>query len=89
VSPLLAVAGNLVLVWFTYRATGRRGAVVLPVLVWMAVMIPAAGRTNEGDLLLTGDNSVGLVTIFAGVVAFAVGAYRLMLPRAHIRSRRG
>jgi hypothetical protein len=88
VSLLLAVVGNLALVWFTHQATGRRGAVVLPALVWMAVMIPAAGRTDEGDLLLTGDNWVGLVTIFGGVVAFAVGAYRLIMPNARTRSRR-
>jgi hypothetical protein len=81
VSVLLAIAGNLILVWFTYRATGRRGLVVLPFLVWMVVMIRASGRTSEGDLLLTGDNWVGLVTIFAGTAAFALGAYRLIVPR--------
>jgi hypothetical protein len=89
VSLVLAVAGNLALVWFTYRATGRRAAVVLPALVWMAVMIPAASRTDEGDLLLTGDNWVGLVTIFGGAVTFAGGAYRLILSGAQNRSRRG
>lgn len=81
VSILLAIAGNLVLVWFTYRTTGRRGMVVLPFLVWMVVMIRASGRTAEGDLLLTGDNWVGLVTIFAGTAAFAVGGYRLITVR--------
>jgi hypothetical protein len=80
ISLVLAVVGNLVLVWFTYRATGKRAAVALPALVWMVVMVRAAGRTAEGDLLLTGDNWVGLVTILGGTVAFAAGAYRLIVP---------
>jgi hypothetical protein len=81
VSPLLAVGGNLALVWFTHTVTGRRGAIVAPALVWMAVMVVSSGRTDEGDLLLTGDNWVGLVTILVGSVAFAGGAYFLLVPR--------
>lgn len=80
-SLLLAVAGNLVLVWYTYRVTGKRAAVALPGLVWAVVMVRASGRTTEGDLLLTGDNWVGLLTILAGTAAFAAGAYALILPR--------
>lgn len=81
VSPVLAVLGNVALVWFTYRATGKRGVLVLPALAWMAVLLMAAGRTDEGDLLLTGDNWVGLATIFVGTAAFAVAAYFLLVPR--------
>jgi hypothetical protein len=81
VSILLAVVGNVLLVWFTYRATSHRGAAVLPGLVWFAIMIIAAGRTSEGDLLLTGDNWVGVATIFAGTIGFAGAVYRLILPR--------
>jgi hypothetical protein len=80
-SILLAVIGNLVLVWYTHRATSHRGAALLPGAAWFVVMVLAAGRTSEGDLLLTGDNWVGLVTIFAGTIAFALAAYRLILPR--------
>jgi hypothetical protein len=86
-SLLLAVVGNLVLVWYTYRVTEKRAAVALPALVWIVVMVRASGRTTEGDLLLTGDNWVGLLTILGGTVAFAAGAYRLILPAKQLRSR--
>lgn len=87
VSLVFALVGNLVLVWFTYRVTGKRAAVALPALVWIAVMVLASGRTTEGDLLLTGDNWVGPVTILFGTVAFAAGAYRLIVPGRQDRSR--
>jgi hypothetical protein len=87
-SLLLAVVGNLVLVWYTYRVTEKLAAVALPALVWIVVMVRASGRTTEGDLLLTGDNWVGLLTILGGTVAFAGGAYRLILPRRQIPPRR-
>lgn len=80
-SILLAVVGNVLLVWFTYRATSHKGAAVLPGLVWFAIMIIAAARTTEGDLLLTGNNWVGVATIFAGTIGFAGALYRLILPR--------
>jgi Family of unknown function (DUF6113) len=86
VSLLLAVAGNLALVWYTYRVTGKRAAVALPALVWVVVMVRASGRTAEGDLLLTGDNWVGLLTILGGTVAFAGGAYFLIVPRRQLLS---
>jgi hypothetical protein len=81
VSVLLAVLGNLTLVWFTYAVTGRRWAVALPALAWFAVFLPASGQTAEGDLLLTGNNWVGITTTLAGSVAFAIGASRLILGR--------
>jgi hypothetical protein len=80
-SVVLAIAGNLVLVWFTYRVTGWLWAVALPALVWFAVFLPAADRTAEGDLLLTGDNPVGIMTIFGGSLALAIGVARLLVHR--------
>jgi hypothetical protein len=86
VSLVAAVVGNLALVWFTYAVTGRRLAAVGPALVWVAVMVTAASRSAEGDLVLTDNNWVGIGTMLAGSVAFAAAGYRLMLtgirPRA-------
>lgn len=87
VSVVLAIAGNLVLVWFTYRVTGWLWAVALPALLWFAVFLPAADRTAEGDLLLTGDNPVGIMTILGGSIALAIGVARLLLRRPSAMGR--
>ncbi len=78
-SLLLAVAGNLGLVAFTVLATGRRIAVLGPAVVWTAVMITAASRTTEGDLVLTSNNWVGISAMIVGTLTFAVAGYRLIL----------
>jgi len=39
----------------------------------------ASSRQVEGDILLPGNNWVGLATIFAGSLAFGVAGYRLIL----------
>jgi hypothetical protein len=80
-SVVLAVLGNLTLVWFTHVVTEWRWAVALPAVAWFAVFLPASGRTAEGDLLLTGNNWVGITTTLAGSTAFAIGASRLILGR--------
>jgi hypothetical protein len=82
VSLLAAVVGNVGLVYFTYLVTGRRIAAVGPALVWVAVMVVAASRTSEGDLVLTDNNWVGIGTMLAGSVALAGAGYRLMLTAA-------
>ncbi|MET8042961.1 hypothetical protein ABZU25_19125 [Micromonospora sp. NPDC005215] len=79
VSALLAVGANIVLSWFAYEAVGRRWAVVLPAVPWFALMAVAAIRTSEGDLLLAGDNWVGLAMIVAGAMTFAVMGFRQIL----------
>lgn len=76
---VLAVIGNLGLVWFTHTVTGRIGLSLLPGVAWFIIMVAAAGRTSEGDLILTGDNWVGLLTILCGSLAWALAAYRLIL----------
>lgn len=72
---MLALVTNPLLGWFAVTTTGRRFAALLPAGAWCVVWILAAGRTTEGDLLITNDNWVGLLTLFAGPVAFAVGIY--------------
>lgn len=79
VALVLAVVVNLALVWFAAAVTGRAVAIAPPALAWTAVMLASGSRTTEGDLLLTGNNWVGITTLIAGVLAFAAGAYRLIL----------
>jgi hypothetical protein len=79
VSLVAAVVGNIALVYFAYVVTGRRLAAVGPALVWVVVMVAAASRTSEGDLVLTDNNWVGIGTMLAGSVAFALAGYRLVL----------
>jgi hypothetical protein len=76
---VLALAGNAVLAWATREVTGRPSAVLLPAGAWVVVMFAAAARTTEGDLVLTSDNWIGLATMFAGALAFAVTAYWLIV----------
>jgi hypothetical protein len=79
VALVAAVAGNIGLVFFTAIVTGRRIAAAGPALVWVVVMVAASSRTSEGDLVLTDGNWVGIATMLAGSVAFAVAGYRLIL----------
>lgn len=83
VSALIAVGANIVLSWFAYEAVGRRWAVALPAVPWFALMAVAAVRTSEGDLLLAGDNWVGLAMIVAGAMTFAVMGFRQILAPTH------
>ncbi|MET8349889.1 MULTISPECIES: hypothetical protein [unclassified Micromonospora] len=79
VSALLAVGANIALSWFAYEVVGRRWAVALPAVPWFVLMAVAAVRTSEGDLLLAGDNWVGLAMIVAGAMTFAVMGFRQIL----------
>lgn len=88
VSVLLAVVANAALSWFAHRAVGRGWAVAIPAVVWFGLMVVAAGGTAEGDILLAGDNWVGLGMIVAGSMAFAVVGFRMVLNPAPARIRR-
>ncbi|MBB5824443.1 hypothetical protein HDA31_000632 [Micromonospora carbonacea subsp. aurantiaca] len=79
VSVPVAVLANVALSWFAHAAVGRRWAVVLPATPWFVLMGAAAIRTSEGDLLLAGDNWVGLAMIVAGAMTFAVMGFRQVL----------
>ncbi|MFF5226189.1 hypothetical protein [Dactylosporangium sp. NPDC000521] len=76
---VLALVTNPMLVWFAFTTTGRRFAPLLPAGAWCVVWILAAGRTTEGDLLITADNWLGLLTLFAGSMAFAISIYVMVL----------
>ncbi|MBX7265329.1 hypothetical protein KIF24_04185 [Micromonospora sp. Llam7] len=86
VAVLVAVAVNVVLSSFAVEAVGRRWAVALPALPWVAIMVAAADRTTEGDVLLVGD-WVGLTLVVAGAMTFAVMAFRSILAPAPARGR--
>ncbi|MEU6075608.1 hypothetical protein [Micromonospora sp. NPDC047074] len=88
VSVLIAVGANIALSWFAHEAVGRRWAVALPATPWFVLMAVAAVRTAEGDLLVTGDNWVGLAMIVAGAMTFAVMGFRQILapPPPPVRS---
>jgi len=86
VSLLAALVGNIALVYFTYVVTGRRLATVGPAVVWVGVMVVAASRSSECDLVLTDNNWVGIGTMLVGSVAFAVAGYRLILTTVRPRA---
>lgn len=88
VSVLLAVVANAALSWFAHRAVGSAWAVAIPAVVWFGLMVVAAGGTAEGDILLAGDNWVGLGMIVAGSMAFAVVGFRMVLNPSPDRIRR-
>lgn len=75
VSLVLAVVLNPLLALGAYWTTGRRLAALLPGLAWCIVFFAGASKTREGDLLLTDNNWVGLVTLLAGPIAFAVAVF--------------
>lgn len=82
VSVLLALVANYAICWFAVGTVGRLRAVAPPWALWTAIMFYAAGtKTAEGDRLLAGDDYVGLVTILAGSITFAVYVYRRILSR--------
>ncbi|MEV1285744.1 hypothetical protein [Micromonospora sp. NPDC049679] len=78
-SVLIAIVANLALSWFAQQTVGAKWALALPSIPWFAAMVLAAGGTAEGDVLLSGKNWVGIVTIFVGVTVFTVVAFRLVL----------
>jgi len=75
VALVLAIIGNPALSWFAAEVTGKRFAAILPAGAWCAVWFIAATKTREGDLIITGNNWVGLVTLLAGPIAFALGIF--------------
>lgn len=79
VSILLAVGGNLGLIWLGWRLTRHRFLALVPGLIWAVVALLGANITTEGDLLLASNNWVALVFLLSGSVAVGFAAYRLIL----------
>lgn len=81
VSLILAVGGNIALIWFTYLATRHKFVALLPSLIWVVLSFAASSRTTEGDLVLVDSNWVSMVYLLAGSVTIGVVAYRMILSR--------
>jgi hypothetical protein len=79
VSPVLAIATNVALVWFTRRVTGKTGLALLPGVVWFGTMMVAASKTQAGDLLIPGNDYMGLAAILLGALAWGAGGYWVVL----------
>ena len=80
-----AVALIVVVSWFAHAAVGTRWAVVLPALPWFVVIVAGGFRTTEGDLLLGGDNVLGLGLIVAGAMTFAAAGFRQLVAPPVVR----
>lgn len=81
VSVLAAVAGNLLLVEQAFRRTGSRVVALLPAVTWLVIAVGAAVRRPEGDLVLVGGGSlgvVGLAFLLGGVVAASFAVARVL-----------
>ena len=77
-SIVAAVAGNLLLPRLALRVSGSRVVAALTGIVWLVVVVAAMIRTTEGDLVITGGGTTGVVNLaflLFGVLsaAFAVG----------------
>lgn len=75
ISLVLAVVVNPVLATATYWVVGRRLAALLPALPWCVVWLIASAKTREGDLFVNNQNWVGLITLLAGPIAFALAVF--------------
>ncbi len=90
-SPVLALVGNVALVWFTYRVTLRVRLALLPGLAWFAVMVlsltgtTGTGRTTEGDVIFTGDNWMALLLIVGGSLAWGIAGGALIMSRRPVQ----
>jgi hypothetical protein len=80
VSLLLAVGGNVLLIWFTYQATRHNFVALIPSLIWVGLSFFASTRTTEGDLVLIDSNWVSVLYLLAGSVTIGIVAYRMILP---------
>jgi hypothetical protein len=85
-SLVIALIANPALAIFAYWGTGRLLGILAPAAPWLIVMVLAASRTTEGDLIFTNNNWVGIATLFVGSIAFALGTVPAMRWAATQRS---
>jgi hypothetical protein len=83
VAPLVVLVANVAIFWFTRYVTGHTGLGVLPAVGWLVVVGEAGSTRAEGDLLITGNNWVGIVTILVGAIAWAIGPYLALFRSRH------
>ncbi|MGH3713451.1 MAG: hypothetical protein ACRDT4_08350, partial [Micromonosporaceae bacterium] len=76
---LLAVLVNLSLPWLGYLLSRSRFVIMLPPLAWFVVIVVFAGGTDEGDVVLAGNDWVALALLLIGSTAAAGGAYFALL----------
>lgn len=74
-----AVLANLALPWLGWWLSRLRVAVALPPLAWFVVTVVLAGGTDEGDIVLAGNDGVALALLVLGSAAAAAGAYFALL----------
>lgn len=78
VSAVLALVANLFIGRFAHRATRRRWPVIIAAVVWLLIVLLAAGRTTEGDYLITSNNWVGWAMIGLGSLSWTIVGIRLV-----------
>jgi hypothetical protein len=86
IAPIVALVGNVAIFGGGRFVTGRTGLAIVPAVAWFVVIFAAGNRTSEGDLLITGNNWVGVVTILLGAVGWVAGAYYFVFRRPLARS---
>ena len=92
VSVVAAVAANLLLPGLALRVAGSRLVAALTGVAWLVVVVAGMIRRPEGDLLITGGGTTGVINLgflLCGVLAaaFAVGR-ALGGPRPPVRRER-
>jgi hypothetical protein len=76
-----AVVGNLLVGAAARRLSGSGAAAVLPAVAWLVVVVAAMIPRSEGDLLIVGGGTTGVVNIvflMAGVVSAAYSTGRAL-----------
>ncbi|WP_241037118.1 hypothetical protein [Blastococcus litoris] len=80
-SIVVAVVGNLLLPAAALRWSGSRLVAVLPAVAWLVIAVGAMVRRPEGDLVMTGGGTTGVVNLaflMIGVLAAAFSVGRVL-----------
>lgn len=86
VAVVFVVAAMAVLLWFAAYTTQTRWGTLLPTAGWFLIAVAAStGSSTDGSLLLVGDDWVGVLMIFSGTAACAIGAVSSLMRRPPAR----
>ncbi len=80
--PLALVAEfaiNFVAILYAYKLCASKMPLLIPALVWVALLIPLAGQRREGDLVLY-NSWVSLGVVVAGALGMTFAVMRINLP---------